>query len=816
MFKFFVAASSLLFALSASAQHDVTGVVRDSVHRQFLPGATVQLEGSDQVVVVDAFGKFRLRKVAGGQQTVKVSFVGFRTMTKTFNVPAEGELTFLLSPATILTDAVVVSATRATEKSGATYTTLSRDQIQKQNFGQDIPFLLNWTPSVITTSDAGTGIGYTGIRIRGSDATRINVTINGIPYNDSESQGVFWVNVPDIASSSESIQIQRGVGTSTNGAAAFGGTINMATTKRAENPYAEITNGVGSFNTRRHTFQFGTGSLGNWSFDGRLSKIVSDGFIDRASADLQSYYFSAGFHTEKTIVKAIMFGGNERTYQSWYGVPESRLTNNVEKMLETAANEGWNDIQTDNLLNSNARTFNPYLYENEVDDYQQDHYQLHFSRQLSSSLILNTALHYTKGQGYFEQYRYDDDFEDYGIDPVVIGGEAIESTDLIRRRWLDNDFYGMTYGLNYDQSKLHVVLGGGWNKYDGDHFGEIIWAQVSPVPAGFRYYDNIGVKTDFNTYLKTTYDFSSQLSAFVDLQYRTLDYSIVGRDNDLVDIDLQTDFTFFNPKFGLTYQGLNGSDWYASFSVTNREPVRSDFIDNIVGVTPRREQLRNVEAGWKKRSSTYLLQATYYLMNYQDQLVLTGALNDVGASLRTNVDRSYRTGLELEGMFKLSNRWQWSANMTLSRNKIREFTEVLYDYGADFESVDVIENKYRNTDISFSPNLIAGSTLSYFPMAGFEVSLLSKYVGEQFLDNTSNASRKLDAYLVNDIRLSYSWKPAFVREIQFGFLLNNLINEQYESNGYTWGYLAGPYVARENYYFPQAGTIVMAMITIKI
>ena len=815
MLKVFISATWLLFPLIGLAQYALTGSVRDAQSNQSLTGATIRLHGTNQITIADEFGRFGFYKLRPGDYEVIVKFLGYAEKSEKLNLTADAEVNITLHETAILTDAVIISATRATDKSPTTYSSLNKEKIQQQNFGQDLPFLLNWTPSVVTTSDAGTGIGYTGIRIRGSDATRVNVTINGIPYNDSESLGTFWVDVPDIASSSQSIQIQRGVGTSTNGAGAFGGTINLQTNGRNDDAYAETINSFGSFNTRRHTLAFGTGLLNDhWSIDGRVSKIKSDGFIDRASADLQSYYFSAGFHTNKTMLKAILFGGKERTYQSWWGVPESKLKNDNEAMLITAMNEGWNEEQTNNLLNSNSRTFNPYQYKNQVDDYRQDHYQLHFSHLLSSALTFNTALHYTPGKGYYEEYRYDDDFTDYGLSPVTIGDSVIESSDLVRRRWLDNDFYGMTYSVNFDKNDWNIVLGGAWNRYDGDHFGEIIWSEVTTVPNEYRYYFNNGDKRDFNTYLKTNYQISADLNAYVDLQFRRINYAAWGMENKLNQLNINKEFTFFNPKAGLTFSIADNHQTYASFSIGNREPVRDDFVDNPAS-TPKHETLRNLEVGYRGKGRRHTIQVNYYLMDYQNQLVLTGKLNDVGAAVRTNVDRSYRTGLEIEGLFKPSRKFQWNANITLSQNKIRKFTEVLYDYGVNFDEYNTVERTFGNTDISFSPNIIAGSALSYFAFKGTEITWLTKYVGKQYLDNTSNNNRSLDPYFINDLRISYRLNPSFIREISISLLVNNIFSEKYESNGYTWGYLGGGAEYRENYFFPQAGRNFMGMVAFK-
>ena len=716
-----------------------------------------------------------------------------------------------------MTDEVVVYSTRASEKSPTTYSSISKQVLQKQNFGQDLPFLINWTPSVVTTSDAGNGIGYTGIRIRGSDATRVNVTINGIPYNDSESLGTFWVDVPDIASSSQSIQIQRGVGTSTNGAGAFGASINLQTNTRNDNPYAELMTSAGSFGTFRNTFGFGTGMIEDrWVIDGRISRIVSDGFIDRASSDLQSYYFSAGFYTNGTMLKAISFGGKERTYQSWYGVPQSRLESDTEAMLTTAANEGWNEEQTENLLNSNSRTFNPYTYKDQVDDYRQNHYQLHFSQRMGEAFTANLSAHYTKGKGYYEEYRYDDDFSNYGLQPVTIGDSVIESSDFIRRRWLNNDFYGFTYSFNYNVNTWDFILGGAWNRYDGDHYGEIIWSEVSTVPTGYRYYFNNGDKKDFNLYLKASHQFGSKLNGYADMQVRSIDYVAGGIESRQNTIDVNENFLFFNPKAGLTYLASANQQLYLSYSVGNREPVRDDFVDAPGGKTPKYETLHNVEAGYRRTGKILSLNVNYYWMDYRNQLVLTGQVNDVGATVRTNVDNSYRMGIEVEGQVKISQNLSLNANITFSRNKIKDFVEILYDYGPFFDQYNEVRRTYSNTDISFSPNVIAGSSLVYKPFRNAELTLLTKYVGRQFLDNTMSNERSIKGYTVNDIRFSYLIRPKYLKAVTLSVLVNNVVDKKYESNGYTWGYIAGLYEARENYYYPQAGTNFLAMLTLKI
>lgn len=822
MLKFLFGWATLLLSISAHAQFNISGVVRDAETGEPLVNATVGLSEIERFQVSDAQGQFAFGNVKEGSLTLTVSYVGYTSQDQVLHVKRDLQLDIRLQPTAVMTDEVVVRATRATGKTPTTFTNVDRATIEAHNFGQDVPFLLNWTPSVVTTSDAGTGIGYTGIRIRGSDPTRINVTINGIPYNDSESSGTFWVDIPDIASSAESIQIQRGVGTSTNGAGAFGATINLQTNTRREEPYAEINQAFGSFNTRKHTFNFGTGLLNDhFVIDGRLSKIVSDGFIDRAFSDLQSYYFSAGYYADKTILKAILFGGKERTYQSWYGVPESRLNDDTEAMLTTAMNEGWNEVQTANLLQSNSRTFNPYLYEDQVDDYQQDHYQLHFSHQPGGGLTINTALHYTPGKGYYEEYRFDDDLADYGLPALIIDddgqtadNDTITSTDLIRRRWLDNDFYGVTWSLNYDKDQSNVVLGGAWNRYEGSHFGEIIWSQEGSIPYEHPYYFNKGDKRDFNTYIKANCQVTERLNAFADLQFRKIDYTIDGAD-DLNPVNVTAQFNFFNPKAGLTFSVSDQNQLYASWSVANREPVRDDFLA-FEGTDPEHERLNNLEIGYRGTTRAFAFHANYYLMQYANQLVLTGELNDVGAFVRTNAGKSYRTGIEFESSFRISEKVSWDANLTLSRNRIKAYHEILEDYGADFSDFTLVENVYNDTEIAFSPSVIAASSLSWSPFENVDFTLLTKYVGKQYMDNTANEARALDPYLVNDLRLSYVWKPAFLKEVNFSFLVNNIFDEAYESNGFTYGYLAGPVEYRENFYYPQAGRNFMGMISIKL
>ncbi|MFA0961495.1 TonB-dependent receptor [Roseivirga sp. BDSF3-8] len=773
--------------LAQKGSFKVTGRVLDAGDNQGLPGATLVIPETGRGLVTAADGSFSF-SLPAGQYTLEVRFIGYQTVTRSLTPGKAQDLTITLQESDILTDEVVITGVRASAKTPVTYTEVSREELDKQNLGQDIPYLVNLEPSVVVTSDAGAGVGYTGIRIRGSDPTRINVTINGIPLNDAESQGVFWVNMPDFASSVENVQIQRGVGTSTNGAGAFGATVDLNTLDLNRQAYAELQNGFGSFNTWRHTVKAGTGLLNDrFAVDARLSKITSDGYIDRASSDLQSYYLSGGYYGEKSLVKLNVFSGKEKTYQAWYGVPESLVE----------SDPTFNFAGTDNFQREDP-------YDNETDNYQQDHYQLIYSYEANPELSFNAALHYTYGRGYYEQFKVSDDLADYGLDYPVIGDSIITNSDLIRRRWLDNDFYGGIFSADYRPTEaLQFIVGGGWNRYDGDHFGEIIWSQFA---AGSeirdRYYDNNAVKEDFNVYGKMYYEFTPGLNAFIDLQYRSVDYSFLGFDNNLNNVQQNDQLNFFNPKAGVTYLWDDRNRAYVSFGIAHREPNRDDYTQSTPDSRPRAEQLRNLELGYQYRDDRLMFNANYYLMDYKDQLVLTGEVNDVGAYIRTNIADSYRTGIELQAGYLILPNLQLNANATFSRNVIDSFTEFIdnYDEGGQEAS------EYSETAIALSPNVIAGSQLTYYPLAGLELSLLSKYVGKQYLDNTETEARSIDAYFVNDLRIRYSIKPKWMEEISFSLLINNILDEQYVSNGYTYGYITGGQTIYEEYYYPQAGT----------
>ncbi len=787
LFSFFSLFFCLFVAHASIAQLKITGKVLDADTQTPLAGASVVLGNSVRGTVTDAQGNFTLGNLKKGTYQVLVSFVGFEKSKQSIDLQKNTNLNISLRKSTYLADEVLVNATRANTKSGMAYTDVSKEELQKQNLGQDIPQLLNFTPSLVTTSDAGAGIGYTGIRIRGTDATRINVTINGIPLNDAESQGVYWVNMPDFASSVNSIQIQRGVGTSTNGAGAFGGTVNVSTNTFRKEAYGEVNSSVGSFNTWKNTILAGTGLIDNkFTLDLRLSKITSDGYIDRASSDLKSFYVSGAYFGKKSFYRLNVFSGKEKTYQSWYGVPESLLQTN--------------------------RTYNYYTYANQTDNYQQDHYQLLSSHTLSSALTFNFNLHYTYGRGYYEEYKEDAAFSSYGLPNVTIGSTSIETTNLVRQKWLDNDFYGTTFSLDYQKNNISANLGGGWNQYAGRNFGKVIWAQyASSSTLGDKYYDGNSLKTDFNIYGKFFYQLTKQWNVFADLQLRTIGYNIYGIDDNLLSITQGTHYSFFNPKVGTTYQLSPTSSASLSYSVGHREPSRSDFVDNL-GKVPQPEALQDWEIGYKTQRGNVAFALNGYYMNYTNQLVLTGKVNDVGTPIRVNVPESYRMGLELQAGIQASKALKINANATFSSNKIKQFVETVPNADPPYIAT---ENNFSKTDIAFSPSIVAGSQVLYTPIKGLEVGLLSKYVGKQYLDNTSNEARRLNAYFTNDVRIIHTFKTKLFKEIGVSVLVNNIFNTLYESNGYTYSYIYGGSTYTENYFYPQAGTNFLAGINLK-
>jgi iron complex outermembrane receptor protein len=670
-------------------------------------------------------------------------------------------------------DEVLVSAVRVTSKTPVSFSNLDKKEIKFRNLGQDIPILMNYLPSVVTTSDAGNGVGYTGIRVRGSDATRVNVTINGIPYNDSESHGTYWVNMPDFASSVESLQLQRGVGTSTNGAGAFGASLNMLTDSYSNKATGEISNSFGSFNTQKHTVKFSTGLMNDhFELAGRLSALKSDGYIDRGASDLKSYFLQGTYVGKTTLIKALAFGGKEKTYQSWNGIDEATL--NSDRTFNSAG------IFTDEFGKTR-------FYDNETDNYQQDHYQLHWNEKVSDKWNTNLAFHYTKGKGYYENYKEDADFSSYGLTPIVINGATINTTDLIRQKWLDNDFYGTTFSANYRDEKLDVIFGGGYNKYEGAHFGKVIWARyASQSELGDHYYDDFATKTDGNVFAKANYQITEGISLFGDLQLRNVHYKADSPETGLVN----DNFNFFNPKTGLNYDINANNKLYFSYARANREPNRTDYE----GGNAKPEKLNDFEMGWRYVAEKVQFNSNVYYMAYKDQLILTGKLDDVGSPIRSNSEKSYRLGLEVDATIALSEQFIIRPNFTLSSNKN-------IDLAVEGEN-------YGTTDIAYSPSVIVGNIIVYKPLENLQISWLQKFVGEQYMNNIELPAAKLANYFVNDLNIAYEIKPKSVfKSIVITGLVNNILDKKYVSNGYMWDVYP--------YYYPQAGINFLAGLTLK-
>jgi len=780
-----------LIVWAGFAQNKLSGIVSGAGER--LAGASVILENTYYGVSTSGDGSFEFKNLENGNYSLKISFIGFEPKVIKIELNADQKISVDLRPNVVFTNEILISATRAKEKTPMAYKNISKEEIARQNMGQDIPYLLQLSPSFVSTSDAGAGVGYTNFRIRGTDLNRINLSVNGIPLNDAESHGTWFVNMPDMASSLENVQIQRGVGTSSNGAAAFGATINLQTNTLNKDAYGEYRTAFGTFNTFKNTVMAGTGLLnGKWSVDARLSKITSDGYIDRASSDLKSFFVSTAYYAENTVLKANIFSGIEETYQSWNGLPS--------ELLETDRTYNSSGEYTD----ENGIT---QYYDNQVDHYQQDHYQLHFSHKLNSSWNINASAHYTYGHGYYESYKDNEDLADYQIDPIIVGSESIETTNLINRKWLDNDFYGITYSINYNHSKSDFTFGGGYNIYDGDHFGKVIWAQFyGSANPNHEWYRSNGLKKDFNVFAKYNYQLTEKVNLFADLQYRGINYKIDGIDDDLRDLTQEHDFSFFNPKFGIFYQPENNQELYLSFAIANREPNRSNYTDaNPDGKQPTYETLNDLELGYKFASSKFSFAANYYYMNYKDQLVLTGEINDVGAPIMVNVDKSFRTGIELQAGVQIAKHFQWNLNTTLSSNKINDFTE----YVDNWDNWGQEEYHLGNTDLAFSPNIVASSQLVYTPADGFSLALVSSYVGKQFIDNTSNDNRALDAYFVNNLKADYTFTTNLFKEITLHFMANNLLNHTYESNAWVYSYIYGGERYKMDGLYPQAGAHFM-------
>jgi iron complex outermembrane receptor protein len=721
-------------------------------------------------------------------------------------------------------DAVIVSATRAGDNAPTTFQLVTKQELNKNNLGQDLPFLLDNTPSVVVTSDAGTGVGYTGIRIRGSDNTRVNVTLNGIPVNDAESQGTFWVDLPDVVSSAQSIQIQRGVGSSTNGPGAFGGSVSLQTQSPAQKAFGEVNLSGGSFGTVKMTGKAGTGLIKNKFFaEGSASWVTSDGYIDRATSNLNSYFAQLGYINKGTLLKLLYFGGREKTYQAWNGVPEDSLK----------TNRTFNDLGTDYGQHQPP-------YTNQTDNYQQDYLQLLLSQQLPKHLYLNAGLFATLGRGYYEEYKAGQDYNNYFPNYDTVPAY----TDLVRQKWLKNIFYGGTFALNYLHKGFDVTLGGLLGQFRGQNYGHVIAAyDIIGNDKDARYYDGRSTKNDFNVYAKFNYNLMQKVNFYADLQYRYVGHIMNGIDDGLSPYTADNNWHFFNPKAGILYKAAKQHHVYASFAMAHREPNRDDILASTAAKMAKPETLYDVEAGYKFLNGKFPLQLNFYYMYYKDQLVLTGRINDVGNPIKENVPVSYRTGIELSGGFNFYKRpkgyervlvripkpvFAINYSFTYSLNKIKSFDEYIYTYDEYYSPIDslTIINNHKNTDIAFSPSFVASLELVAYPIKGLEISLITKAVSKQYLDNTSNNGRKLKPYTYSNLRISYSIPLKRTdKEIKLTVLFNNIFNRLYESNGYTYSERYnyddgtgsrvndGPYTY--NYYYPQAGFNALGGISVR-
>ncbi|MDB2418343.1 TonB-dependent receptor [Flavobacteriaceae bacterium] len=748
-------------------------------NQEVLAGATVLVKETNQGISTDLDGNFTF-KLNKGPFTIKVSFIGFKTIEKNVYVDKDKAFTIVLYEDDNVLDEVLVSAVRATSSIPVTYSNLSKKELAKRNLGQDIPVLLNYLPSVISSSDAGAGVGYTYLNVRGSNSERINVTINGIPYNDPESHGTFWVNLGDFASSTENLQLQRGVGTSTNGSGAFGASLNILTDAVSEHAGGEISNSFGSYGTRKHTVKFTTGKINeHLEVSGRFSNIHSDGYVDRAFTNLKSYFLQASYQDENTLIKAVSFGGAERTYQAWYGLDPQQLEED--------------------------RRQNPYTYENEVDDYKQNHYQLHWNEQLNSHWSTNLGLNYTKGAGFFEQYKAEENAD-------ALNNLIEDGSDVIVRRWLDNNFYVLNFNANYKDEKLNFISGISYSKYTGDHFGEVIWGSnlASGVSFGDRYYFSDAKKTDMSIFSKATYEINEKVSTYLDLQGRFVSYKTAGLTSNRNPLDVDAKFNFFNPKAGFIYKIAAQNSVYLSYARANREANRNDFENGVSSP----EILDDIELGWRYKSDQIQLNTNIYFMSYKNQLVLTGAIDDVGAPIRATSGKSYRLGLEIDADVKLNDQFSIKPNAAFSTNKNEDFTAPI--------NGNLIN--LGNTPLSFSPNVIVGNMLIYQPKDNFQISFLSKYVGEQFMSNLNSSVSKLDvldSYFTSDLNFVYeiATKKVFDAIIISG-LINNIFNTEYVDRGYyyTYDYPDGngnPITGDGAGYYPQATRNFLVGVTLQ-
>jgi len=812
----------LLTSLSLTGQHVLSGSI-SSADRNKLIGATVFFLNTDIADATVDDGSYYIEDIPSGTYTVQYSYLGYEDYTVELNITEDMQYDVELTGTFYKMDEIQISDNRVDSSSPFTYSEMDHDELMEKNTGVDVPILLNGLTNVQTTSDAGHGIGYTSMRIRGSDQSRINVTINGVPLNDAESQSVFWVDLPDFASSVDNIQVQRGVGTSTNGPSAFGGTVGLNTHQLNGDAYIESSGTIGSFGTNKFNVKLGTGILNDrFSVDTRYSLVNSDGYIDRSNAKLNSWMISPAVYWDDAVLRLDIFSGREVTNQAWFGVPEARLGDDqaaIDDHYNRNRGELYvNEADSLNYYNSDRR-YNYYLYENQIDDYQQDHVQLHYYKTFSDAVTSRVTAYFTHGAGFFEEYRINESLDFYDIEPgeFVIDGDTLFRNDVIRRRALDNNLFGMFTNntINPLGSKFGFDVGGGISRYTGDHFGYVTeLVDIATRNIILPYYSNTGIKTDYNVYGKSKFQVNESWSSLADLQIRGINYTIDGDDNKIKGINLEQDWFFFNPKAGITYQ-RDSLKAYASIAIANREPDRNDILNAIdLNTQPTHETLYNAELGAQKVFGSFGVKANLYYMYYQNQLVLTGELNDVGANLRANVDESYRAGVELELDARLGSRLMFGGNLALSQNKITEFDEIIYNYTVT--DTEVIINNFEDVDIAFSPSIIAGGEITGRIIKPLSLSLIGKYVGQQYLDNTQNDDRLLPSYFTLQSALRYNPQINNLKNISVGLNVYNLLSTLYSANGYTYSYGFESQFVTENFFYPQATRHFMLTATIRI
>ena len=795
---------AVMMPLNIYAQFTLSGNIIDKENHEPLVGAHISVKELDLIVISDENGYFIFENIRKGIYTIEATFLGFKKYSSDIKIYKDTKTRIAMTIDSMMEDEVIVTASRVGDKTPLTYSEINSEELKRSNQGADLPFLLQNTPSVVVTSDAGAGIGYTSMRIRGSDLTRINVTLNGIPVNDAESNLVYFVDLPDLASSVDNIQIQRGVGNSSNGAAAFGASINIKTDEQITEAYARISSTIGSFNTLKNTINFSSGRNANgFNFNGRISKINSDGYIDRAYSDLFSYQLSASWSDDNDFFKFMIMNGKEQTYQAWNGTPKDSLETNP-------------TYNPSGIMYDKEGNFIAY-YENEIDKYDQTYYQLHYAHSFSTRLTLTASAFLTTGKGYYENYKNDKKLSSYGLPAFVIGDTVIERLNLIQQKWLDNRYYGFNIALNQKAGKFDINYGGSWNRYDGDHYGIINWAEYA-VPLNYRWYDNTGNKEYYNIYVSSNYELSSSLNIFAEIQYRHIDYKINGTHDDLNDITQRHIFDFWNPKGGIFYTINDNNSAYFSVAYSNREPNRDIYTDadEIQRERITHEKLIDYELGYSYMNRKTNLNANFFYMDYRDQLVMTGEINNVGNAIMTNVDKSYRFGLEGSAAFIFNRFFSLDFNFALSQNKIINFVDYVENYDAEWNYLGQKKTELGITDISFSPNVISGINLKITPLRYLDIIFQEKYVGRQYIDNTSNTSRSLDPYFITNININYEWKQSLFKDMNFNLAINNIFNSRYCSNAWVYRALVSGEEYIENGYFSQAGINLMLSLIIGI